>query len=70
QRQDDRYPVAVLGIFVGGGAPSSSADRSHSLALLDLPLAARGSLPLTVKIGNANMKASTERSGLFCLCRI
>ncbi|MBR4289567.1 MAG: hypothetical protein IKT52_02880, partial [Oscillospiraceae bacterium] len=63
QRQDDRYPVAVLGIFVGGGAPSSSADRSHSLALLDLPLAARGSLPLTVKIGNANTKPRSKGRG-------
>jgi len=40
-----RTPVAVPGIFVGDGAPSSSADRSHSLTLLNLSQAALGSLP-------------------------
>ena len=30
-------PVAVPGIFVGVGAPSSSADRGHSLGSLNLP---------------------------------
>ena len=38
-------PVAVPGSFLGGGAPSSPADRCHSLASLYLPLAALGSLP-------------------------
>ena len=38
-------PVAVPGIFVGGKAPSSSADRSHSLSSLSPPPAAVASLP-------------------------
>ena len=50
-------PVAVPGIFVGDGAPSSSADRCHSLSSLIPPLAALASLP--VKIGNANTKQRT-----------
>ena len=39
------YPVAVPGIFVGDGAPSSSADRCHSLRSLLPPPAALPSLP-------------------------
>ena len=39
------YPVAVPGIFVGDKAPSSSADRCHSLSSLFPPPAAVGSLP-------------------------
>ena len=38
-------PVAVPGIFVGGGAPASSADRCHSLSSLYPPPAALASLP-------------------------
>ena len=57
-------PVAVPGILVGDGAPSSSADRCHSLSSLYLPLAALASFPtygvtilgLPRKIGNANTK--------------
>ena len=57
-------PVAVPGIFVGDGAPSSSADRGPSLCSLIPPLAALASLP--VKIGNANTKQrTTERSSIF-----
>ena len=37
-------PVAVPGIFVGGGAPSSVADRCHSLSSLFPPPAAVASL--------------------------
>ena len=39
------YPVAVPGICVGDGAPSSSADRCHSLRSLLPPPAALPSLP-------------------------
>ena len=38
-------PVAVPGIFLGGGAPASAADRGHSLGSFDPPQAAVASLP-------------------------
>ena len=43
-------PVAVLGIFVGDGAPASAADRCHSLGSLIPPPAALPSLPPTVRL--------------------
>ena len=42
-------PIAMLGIFLAGGAAASSADRGYSLTSLHLPLAALGSLPSTVR---------------------
>ena len=43
-------PVAVPGIFVGGRAPASSADRCHSLSSLYPPPAALASLPSSFHI--------------------
>ena len=40
------FPFAVPDSFVGDGAPSSSADRCHSLRSLYPPLAALPSLPI------------------------
>ena len=40
------FPVGVPGIFVGGGAPPSSADPCHSLRSLYPHLAALPSLPI------------------------
>ena len=45
-------PVAVPGIFVGGGAPASSADRCHSLSSLHPPPAALASLPCSFHISS------------------
>ena len=45
-------PVAVPGIFVGGGAPASSADRCHSLSSLYPPPAALASLPCCFHISS------------------
>jgi hypothetical protein len=38
-------PVAILGVLVGDGAPSSFTDRCHSLRSLYPPPAALPSLP-------------------------
>ena len=65
QKLSSCTPVAVPGILVGDRAPSSSADRCHSLTSLYLPLAALGSFPdkphgrLPGKIGNANIEDLT-----------
>ena len=68
-RHDDRFPVAVPDIFVGGGAPSSSVDRCHSLSSLYPPLAALASLPLTVEIRNENTRVKLKSLALFLCCK-
>ena len=40
------FPVAVPGIFLAGGAASSSAERCHSFGSLHPPPAALPSLPI------------------------
>ena len=67
RRQSARSPVAVPVKIFGLTLILDFIDRCHSLSSLYLPLAALASLPLSVKICNANTRASTERSGLFCI---
>ena len=45
-------PVVVPGIFLAGGAASSSADRCHSLSSLYSPPAALASLPCSFHISS------------------
>ena len=65
-------PVAVPGIFVGDSAPSSSADRCHSLSSLLPPPAALASLPSCFHISSLlvnsriTMLLFVKSGGLYC----
>ena len=56
---DPRFfrPFAVPGIFVGDKHLPHLPTAAHAYALLHLPPAALASLPLAVKIGNANTRS-------------